>query len=56
MKHIELAVSVLRAEISSLERQLKHGHNTPEQEEEIMGKLQKLNRAVNDINAHFIYS
>lgn len=54
MNHIELALSVLREEISKLNYDLKYGHNLPEQQEEIMERLQKLNRAVNDIHKNLI--
>lgn len=53
MNHIELALNVLKEKISELNRELKYGHNLPNQEEEIMEKLQKLNRAVNDISNKF---
>ncbi len=50
MSHIELALSVLRKEISKLNYDLKYGHNLTEQEEVLMQQLQNLNRAVNDIS------
>jgi hypothetical protein len=53
MNHIELALSVLREEITKLNSDLKYGHNLPEQEEAITEKLQKLHRAVNDISTKF---
>jgi hypothetical protein len=53
MNHIEVAISVLKDEIIKLERDLKYVHNTPEMEEETMERLQKINRAVSDIQKHF---
>lgn len=54
MNHIELALSILNEEISKLNKDLKYGHNLPHQEEEIVGRLQQLNRAVSDINKRFL--
>lgn len=53
MDHIKLAIGVLRWEIAKLNNDLKHARNLPHHEEEIMEKLQKLNRAVNDISTKF---
>lgn len=49
MNHIEVAISVLKDEIYKLNSNLKYGHHLPADEEEITERLQKLNRAVNDI-------
>ena len=53
MNHIEFAIKVLNEEISKLNKELKYGHNLPHMEEEIVGELQKLNHAVNDIREKF---
>lgn len=53
MTHIEVALTVLRAEIAKLNDLLKHGHNLPEHEEKYTATIQNLNRAVNDITAQF---
>lgn len=49
MEHIELALSVLRSEIFNLKKELEGGHFLPQQEDEIIQDIQKLNRAIMDI-------
>jgi hypothetical protein len=53
MEHIEFALSVLRSGIFNLKRELDDGHFLPKQEEEIMQDIQKLNRAIMDIQKQF---
>lgn len=53
MKHIELAISVLRSEIFNLKKEIENGHYLPQQEDEVMQDIQKLNRAIREIQDHF---
>lgn len=53
MEHIEVAISVIKDEIEKMKYDLKYGHNTPDMEEEITEKLQKLHRAIWDIKKQF---
>lgn len=54
MEHIEYALSVLRSEIFNLKKELRFGHFTPSQEDDIVQEIQKLNRAIIDIQNKFI--
>jgi len=49
MKHIELAINVLKKEVRSLEDDLKYGRFLPQEVGKIIDELQKLNRAIYDI-------
>lgn len=53
MSHIELALNVLKDEISKLNIDMKYGHFLPKHETEIRDMLQKLNQAIDDISNKF---
>lgn len=53
MEHIQLALSVLRNEIFNLKKLLDNGYLLPQQEEEIMLDIQRLNRAIMEIQKKF---
>jgi len=53
VNHIHVALDVLKYEIKRLESDLRYGNHPEEIEEEITEKLQKLHRAVSDIQKAF---
>lgn len=46
---IDLAIEVIKDEILFLTTELKYAHSLSEQEQEIIGKIKKLNQAVEEI-------
>ncbi|MEK4025464.1 hypothetical protein [Sporosarcina sp. FSL W7-1283] len=53
-KEVEFIISVLKKEIFKLQNDLKLGHWTIEQEEELMERLAKLNRSINMLHDNFV--
>ncbi|WP_199880493.1 hypothetical protein [Bacillus massiliglaciei] len=53
MGHIEFALSILRNEIYNLKNEMETGDYTPQQKDEIWQEIQKLNRAIMDIQKQF---
>lgn len=54
MDYIKLAISVLKKEITTLEYDLKYSHLLPEEDDKWTLDIQKLNRAVNEIQEKFL--
>lgn len=54
MEHIRLALSVLRDKTYDLKDELDNESLSPEEKDEVMQELQRLNRAIMDIQKHFL--